>query len=89
MNKISDLGQITYHLCFSFLSFKQGYNSTHLRVIGIIYIIINKTLEQLKCRAKSETLEALINSCCYIDKDLDYHSSQVSGGVADKCSFAF
>lgn len=32
----------------NFLIFKQGYNSTHLRVIGMIYLIIYKILEQLK-----------------------------------------
>lgn len=45
MKKVSDLGQITEHLCFSFLSCKWGYSGTHLLVIRTIWIIIYKVLE--------------------------------------------
>ena len=45
MNKVSDFGQITEHLCSSFLSCKQGYSGTHLLVIRTIWIIIYKVLE--------------------------------------------
>ena len=51
-SKISDLGQIRQHLCFSFLTSKWDYRGSRLKVTGMIRVIIFKALEQLLVQSK-------------------------------------